>query len=188
MTDVRPFRALRYDPERVDLSSVVVPPYDVISPDERRAFWESDPHSAIRLILTKDAEREASADYADVAETLARWQAEGALVRDAQPALYGLRQRFVAPDGSEHVREAFFSALHIEDYERRIVRPHERTMTGPKEDRQKLLAATRTNLSSIFLLYEDPDDKLAATLAPAFEAGPTWAASFWRSLESRKAT
>ena len=78
MTDVRPFRALRYDPDRIDLSRVVVPPYDVISPAERRAYWEGDPHCAIRLILTRDAEREADADYHDVAETLARWQDEGA--------------------------------------------------------------------------------------------------------------
>jgi uncharacterized protein (DUF1015 family) len=176
MTDVRPFRALRYDPERVDLSRVIVPPYDVITPEERVAYWERDPHCAIRLILTRDAAAEGDADYADVARLLAEWREAGVLVQDDAPALYGLRQRFTAPDGSSLVREAFFAALHLEDYERRIVRPHERTMTGPKADRLKLLRATRTNLSSIFLLYEDPDDKLAATLAPAFDAGPTWRA------------
>ena len=58
MTDVRPFRALRYDPERVDLSDVIVPPYDVIAPEEREAYWERDPHSAIRLILTRDVRTE----------------------------------------------------------------------------------------------------------------------------------
>jgi uncharacterized protein (DUF1015 family) len=176
MTDVRPFRALRYDPERVELSDVIVPPYDVISPEEREAYWERDPHCAVRLILTRDARAERDADYRDVARLLAEWRADGVLVQDDAPAIYGLRQRFAAPDGRELVREAFFAALHLEDYERRIVLPHERTMTGPKADRLKLLRATGANLSSIFLLYEDPDDKLAATLAPAFDAGPTWRA------------
>jgi len=176
MTDVQPFRALRYDPERVDLSRVIVPPYDVITPEERVAYWERDPHSAIRLILTRDAAAERDADYGDVARLLAEWREAGVLVQDAKPAIYGLRQRFTAPDGAELVREAFFAALHLEDYEQRIVRPHERTMTGPKADRLKLLRATGANLSSIFLLYEDPDDKLAGTLAPAFDAGPTWRA------------
>jgi len=176
MTDVRPFRALRYDPERVDLSSVIVPPYDVIAAEEREAYWERDPHCAIRLILTRDAGAEKDADYRDVARLLAEWRAAGVLVRDDTPAIYGLRQRFTAPDGAELVREAFFAALHVEDYARRIVLPHERTMTGPKADRLKLLRAAGANLSSIFLLYEDPDDKLAATLAPAFAAGPTWRA------------
>ena len=185
MTDVRPFRALRYDPDRIDLSLVVVPPYDVISPDERRAYWEGDPHCAIRLILTKDAGSEAAADYRDVADTLDAWRREGALIRDEKPALYGLRQRFRAPDGTELVREAFFAALRIEDYEQRVVRPHERTMTGPKADRLKLLRATKTNLSSIFLLYEDPDDKLAALLSPAFAAGPAWSATDSAGIEHR---
>ncbi|MBW2313197.1 MAG: DUF1015 domain-containing protein [Deltaproteobacteria bacterium] len=176
MTDVRPFRALRYDPERVDLSRVIVPPYDVISPEERVSFWERDPHCAIRLILTKDAEAERDADYDDVARLIAEWREAGVLAQDDEPAIYGLRQRFTAPDGAELVREAFFAALHLEDYESRVVLPHERTMTGPKADRLKLLRATGANLSSIFLLYEDPDDKFAGTLAPAFEAGPTWRA------------
>jgi uncharacterized protein (DUF1015 family) len=73
MTDVRAFRALRYDPSRVDLGRVVVPPYDVIAAHERALYWDRDPHNAIRLELTRDAADEAAADYRDVAETLAAW-------------------------------------------------------------------------------------------------------------------
>jgi len=176
MTEIRPFRALRYDPERVDLSRVVVPPYDVIDAEEREAFLARDPHSAIRLILPGGVGAQQDADYGEVGRLLAEWREAGVLVQEEAPALYGLRQRFTAPDGSELVREAFFSAVRLEDYARRIVRPHERTMSGPKADRLKLLRAAGANLSSIFLLYEDPDEKLAATLAPAFAAGPTWRA------------
>ncbi|MFP6745011.1 MAG: DUF1015 family protein, partial [Alphaproteobacteria bacterium] len=57
---------------------------------------------------------------------------------DEQPALYGLRQRFEAPDGSTHERDGFFALLHLEDYESRIVRPHELTLAGPKADRLKV--------------------------------------------------
>ena len=53
MTAIRPFRALRYDPGRVDLERVIAPPYDVVTPEERRRYWERDPHSAIRLELTR---------------------------------------------------------------------------------------------------------------------------------------
>jgi uncharacterized protein (DUF1015 family) len=172
MTDVSPFRGLRYDPARCDLSRVIVPPYDVITPEERVAFYERDPHCAIRLELTKDVSAERDTDYSEVARTLADWQREGALVRDAKPALYGLRQRYVAPDGGERVREGFFAALRLEPYERRIVRPHERTLAGPKADRLKILRATRANLSSVFLLYEDREQALAQTLAPAFARAP----------------
>ena len=46
------------------------------------------------------------------------------------------------------------------------MRPHERTLAGPKADRLKLLRAARANLSIVFLLYEDREHELRAALAP----------------------
>ena len=94
MTEVQAFRAFHYDTTRIDLSRVIVPPYDVIAPDERALYYDRDPHSAIRLELTRDVASEAKTDYAEVARTLADWRREGVLVQDPVPALYGLRQRF----------------------------------------------------------------------------------------------
>ena len=165
MTDVRPFRALRYS-SRVELSRVLAPVYDVVAPEDRPLYWERDPYNALRLELTKSVEEEAETDYAESAARLAEWRGAGVLVRDAQPAFYVLRQSFVAPDGRRLARTGFLGALRLEDYARRIVRPHERTLAGPKADRLKILRATRTNLSSVFLLYDDR----AGRLEPVFEA------------------
>ena len=104
MTLVRPFRALRYDPERIDLARVIVPPYDVIAPDDRAAFYERDPHNAIRLELTKDVEQEATTDYAQIRDTLDAWRRAGVLTQDPQPALSALRQCFQPPVGTPTVR------------------------------------------------------------------------------------
>ncbi|HEY8495283.1 MAG TPA: DUF1015 domain-containing protein [Myxococcota bacterium] len=172
MTDVRPFRALRYDPARVELDRVIAPPYDVVNAEERAFYWQRDPHGAIRLELTEDPEAEAATDYHEVAETIAAWRREGVLRLDEAPALYALRQRFTGPQGESRVREGFFAALRLEPYERRIVRPHERTLAGPKADRLKLLRATRANLSPIFLLYEDPEQRLTGLLRTCLDAGP----------------
>ncbi len=172
MTRIRPFRALRYDPRRVDLDRVIAPPYDVIAPGDRASYFDRDPHNAIRLTLTREVEQEATTDYSEIRRTLDAWQTSAVLVRDPSPALYGLRERFVAPDGSAHVRDAFFALLHLEDYERRIVRPHELTLAGPRADRLKLLRAARANLSSVLLLYEDRDRELERVLAPALDAEP----------------
>jgi uncharacterized protein (DUF1015 family) len=169
MTEVHPFRAFRYDTAQVNLSRVIVPPYDVITPEERAFYYDQDPHSAIRLELTRDVDTEAHTDYAEVASTLDDWRREGVLVQDPVPALYGLRQRFRAPGGQTLVREGFFGALHLEEYARRIVCPHERTLAGPKADRLRILRATRANLSSVFLLYQDRANKLAAEFAASFE-------------------
>jgi uncharacterized protein (DUF1015 family) len=187
MTDVRPFRALRYDPTRVDLDRVIAPPYDVISPEERAFYWDRDPHGSVRLELLRDPDAEAAADYHEAAESLAGWRREGVLRLDPEPALYALRQRFAGPDGETRIREGVFALLHLEDYERRIVRPHERTLAGPKADRLKLLRATRANLSAIFLLYEDPRRELSQLLTARLDAGPAVTAHDPAGVEHRLA-
>ncbi len=171
MTVVRPFRALRYDTDRVDLSSVIVPPYDVIAADERGSFFDRDPHNAIRFELTRDVADEASASYAWIRETLDAWRASGVLIRDEQPGYYVMGQRYTAPSGEELERVGFFAELALEEYDSRVVRPHERTLAGPKADRLKLLRAAEANLSSVFLLYEDREDELGEPLAEALHDG-----------------
>ncbi|MFQ5418374.1 MAG: DUF1015 domain-containing protein, partial [Myxococcota bacterium] len=165
MSAVDPFGALRYD--RADLSRVIVPPYDVIAARDRELFFDRDPHNAIRLELTRDVADEASTDYAEIPRTLAAWRESGVLIRDGEPAFYPLRQSFTAPDGGVHTRQGFFGLLRLEDYDRGIVRPHEQTLEGPKADRLKLLRAARANLSVVFMLYEDRDDRLRPLLSDA---------------------
>jgi uncharacterized protein (DUF1015 family) len=167
VTRIRPFRALRYDPARVDFSRVIAPPYDVIAAEERASLYDRDPHNAIRLELTRDIADEAATDYAEIRETLMSWRKDGVLLHEDAPALYALRQGFTTADGQRHERESFFALLHLEDYARRIVRPHERTLAGPKADRLKVLRAARANLSPVFLLYEDREESLAPVLRAA---------------------
>jgi uncharacterized protein (DUF1015 family) len=168
VTEIHPFRALRYDPARVSLAQVLAPPYDVVADKDRGALYDRDPHNAVRLELVRDAADEATTDYAELRDTLARWRGEGVLIRDGRPAIYPLRQPFVAEDGTRGTREGFFAELRLEDYARRIVRPHERTLEGPRADRLKVLRAARANLSPIFLLYEDRANALAGRFDAAF--------------------
>ncbi len=168
MTDVRPFRALRYT-RKVELSSVLAPVYDVVAPEDRPLYWERDPYNALRLELTRRVEDEAGTDYRETAERLAEWREAGVLARDDAPAFYVLRQRFVAPDGRALARTGFLGALRLEDYAKRVVRPHEKTLAGPKADRLKILRATRANLSSVFMLYEDRANELEAHFEAALE-------------------
>jgi uncharacterized protein (DUF1015 family) len=169
MTVVRPFRAVRYDPARVELSRVIVPPYDVIAADERGAFFDRDPHNAIRFELTREVAGEAPADYTGLREQLNTWLESGVLLQDAQPAFYVMRQRFRAPDGRDLERVGWFAELGLAEYDERVVLPHESTLEKPKEDRLRLLRAARANLSSIFALYEDRDEVLASVLASVLE-------------------
>jgi uncharacterized protein (DUF1015 family) len=146
VSDIRPFRALRYD-ELVagPLERLVAPPYDVISPEERAAYLARSPHNVVHLTLP-DSEEQAARD-------LAAWHRAGALVED-EPAMWWLSQEYVGPDGVSRTREGFAASVRVEPYGTGAVLPHERTHAGPKEGRLRLLRATRTQLEPIFLLYD----------------------------------
>ena len=147
MADVKPFRAERYDESRAGpLEQLVAPPYDVISPEERREYLARSPYNVVHLTLPNDE--------ADAARDIAAWRETGVLARDGEPAYWFLAQHYVGPDGVERTRSGLVASLRAEPYERGVVLPHERTHSGPKEGRLRLLRATRTQLEPIFLLYE----------------------------------
>ena len=150
MALVKPFRAERYDEQSAGpLEQLVAPPYDVISPDERLELLARSPYNVVHLTLP-DTEEEAGAAIAD-------WRRRGVLARDEEPAYWFLSQDYVGPDGVARNRSGLVASLRAEPYENRVVLPHERTHSGPKEGRLRLLRATRTQLEPIFLLYEgDP--------------------------------
>jgi uncharacterized protein (DUF1015 family) len=172
MADVQPFRALHYDPAKVgSLQAVAAPPYDVIDPEQRAALASRSPYNVVAIDLP-EADREGDDPYAHAAELLERWQAEGAAVRDDEPAIWALVQDFVAPDGTPHTRRGLFARVRVEEYGPGRIRPHERTHPGPREDRLRLTRATKANLSPIFSLYSDPEGRAWGAVRSAVEGAP----------------
>jgi uncharacterized protein (DUF1015 family) len=147
MALVKPFRAERYDESKAGpLERLVAPPYDVISPEQRREYLARSPYNVVHLTLPDDEEQ--------AAREVAGWREEGVLSRDAEPGYWFLSQDYVGPDGVSRTRSGLVASLRAEPYENGVVLPHERTHRGPKEGRLRLLRATRTQLEPIFLLYE----------------------------------
>ena len=168
MAEIAPLTPLRYDLSRLrgGLAAVVAPPYDVISPEQRAELAARDPHNVVRLILP---EGEGDVKYANAADLFGRWRSEGAFVRDDEPAFYRYDQTFRPPGQSGSApairRRGFLALVRLAPFSDRIVLPHERTLSGPKEDRLKLFRATRANLSPGFMLYRDAQGALDAPLA-----------------------
>ena len=160
MPEIKPFRALRYNAKRVSLSDVVAPPYDVISPDQQAALYRRSPHNVVRLILGREEDR-----YEEARMNLEQWTEEHVLLRDEDPAVYFLEQEFTGPDGTSHRRRGFIAICRVEEFKAGAVLPHERTLSKPKEDRFRLVQATRTNLSQIFSIYSDPEHRMEPLLA-----------------------
>ena len=97
MADVKPFRAERYHELRAGpLEQLVAPPYDVISPEERREYLALSPYNVVHLTLPNDE--------ADAARDIAAWRETGVLARDGEPAYWFLAQHYVGPDGVERTR------------------------------------------------------------------------------------
>ncbi len=152
MAAVEPLRALHYDQGVAgDLQNLVAPPYDVIDPQQREQLAARSPYNVVRVDLPAGGD-----PYAQAAQLWSAWQQEGAVTRDDAQALWALVQDYTGPDGRAMTRNGFFARVGVTDYGPGRIRPHERTHPGPKEDRLRLTRATRTNLSPIFSLYDDP--------------------------------
>jgi uncharacterized protein (DUF1015 family) len=157
VADILPFSGIRYEPARVgDLSRVLAPPYDVIGEAERAALEGLHPQNVVRVELPRG---EGDARYGEAARLLGEWVAGGVLHADAKPAFYVHEQQFTLPHaaGRIYTRRGVFAAVRLEPYERHMILPHEKTLAGPKEDRLKLMRATRTQTSAIFGLFRDAD-------------------------------
>jgi uncharacterized protein (DUF1015 family) len=173
MAVVKPFRAERYDESKAGpLERLVAPPYDVISPEERREYLARSPYNVVHLTLPDDEEQ--------AGRDVAAWRAEGVLARDADPGYWFLSQDYVGPDGVPRTRSGLVASLRAEPYETGAVLPHERTHQGPKEGRLRLLRATRTQLEPIFLLYEG-DPLLPPAREPDLQSGGD---KLWRVEEA----
>ncbi len=149
MAIVRAFRATRF--ARL-IPEVVAPPYDVIDEPLRAELAERNPYNIVHLTLPQgDDDR-----YQHAARLLQHWLAEGVLRQDTEPAIYRYTQRFFDPLTNTHrTRTGYFVLLHTEPYEKGVVLPHEQTFPGVKEDRFRLLQATRTHMETIFGLFEN---------------------------------
>jgi len=161
MATIRAFRALRY--ARL-IPEVVAPPYDVIDTSQRAQLANLSPYNIVHLTLPQNGETR----YQRAQQLLEHWLADGVLRPDAEPAIYRYTQQFVDPlSGATRTRTGYFVLLHTEPYERGTVLPHEHTFPGVKEDRFRLLEATRTHLEAIFGLYE-PTASLQEAISNAF--------------------
>jgi uncharacterized protein (DUF1015 family) len=152
VAEVKPLAALHYNLSAIPaLANVTAPPYDVIDPEQRAGLLARSPFNVVEIDLPQAP---AGGDpYEHAAETLEQWTLQGILAADREPAIWALTQDYTGPDGAPRTRHGFLARIRVTDYGPGLVRPHERTQPGPKEDRLRLTRATRHNLSPIFALH-----------------------------------
>lgn len=165
MATIRPFKATRYDTAAGNLSDLVAPPYDVLSQAQRDEFASKCEHNVVWLTLPESSKDDRSQyiKYGRSASRLAQWKRDGTLTTDGEPSLYLYRQAFTHPaTGQRMLRSKLLATIKVEPYERGVVLPHEQTFPKHKEDRLRLLEATRAHLECIFGLYQDQSGAIHA--------------------------
>ena len=159
MARLYPFRALRYDPTRVNMTDVVTQPYDKITPAMQDAYYAASPYNLIRVILGKQNPTDTDANnvYSRAAATLNDWRNKGILKEESEPALYGYAQTYTVPGTAEtRERRGFIALGQLHDYADKVVYRHEQTFPKHKSDRLALFKATRAYCEQIYMLYSDP--------------------------------
>ena len=170
MAIIRPFRGVRYNPEKIpDLSTVISQPYDRVRHGLQDKYYDLSPYNVVRIIKGKEQAGDTEMDnvYTRARDYYRSWLEEGVLMREEKPALYVLHQTFTLPDGRSRTRKGLIAAFELARFDEGVVLPHERTHSGPKVDRLNLLRATAANFGHIFMLY--PGDRINELLSAAIE-------------------
>jgi uncharacterized protein (DUF1015 family) len=164
---IAPFRALTFNRPRCGpLEQLVAPPYDLIDQTRQAELYARSPYNVVRLELNRDAD-----PYASAASTLAQWINAGVVEPASRPAIYFYAQTFQA-EGRRLTRSGMIARIRLDEFKDGRILPHERTFPKAKEDRLRLLTATRVNVSPIFGLYPSGDQALEALLAKVFVRAP----------------
>ena len=191
MADIRPFRAYRYDTNRVALKDVLTQPYDKITPAMQERYYAASPYNLIaiekgRVRPTDSAASPASAVSASSTASAAQAAAAAAPADNVytraaaetqrvdcrknsgagcDASIYVYAQEYLVPGThSRRTRIGFIALARVEDYDAQVVFPHEHTLSGPKADRIELLRQTRAQTGQLFMLYDDSSRKIETWL------------------------
>ena len=167
MPVIKPFKAVRYNIAKVKgVSSVISPPYDIISPKLQDELYSASPYNFVRLDFNKMEPSDIMGHndrYTRSRDLFKAWLDENILARDPRDSIYIYSQKY--KNGSKTIEQVgFIGLMGLNSVGKEKVLPHENTLTAPKEDRLSLMRATEANLSPIFVLYEDKTHRLTNIL------------------------
>ncbi len=151
MATIHPFRALRPAPDAAAVVSSV--PYDVVSTEEARQLSAGNPLSFLRVTrsevdLAADTDPYSPAVYARARDNFEALRREAPLVLEESPALYLYRLRM-----GEHEQTGIAGCFSIDEYERDLIKKHERTRRDKEDDRTRHIVELRAQTGVVFLTY-----------------------------------
>jgi len=173
MASLHPFRALR--PKPADAAQIAAVPYDVVSTEEARALADGNPLSFLRvsraeLELPDGTDPYSAAVYDRAVANFGRLK-ERALVVEDEPSVYFYRLRMGA-----HSQTGLAACFSIDEYDRDVIKKHERTRRDKEDDRTRHMIALGAQTGPVFLTYRASAevDRIAQRVSgsdPLFDIG-----------------
>jgi uncharacterized protein (DUF1015 family) len=170
MAIVAPFRALRFNPLKLEcLEDVVTPPYDIIDEKNQAAFQARNPYNMIYLDISKSPGKgdQSEERYTSAKDYFTQWQEKEVLIRDDIPAIYLYYIDYILPSGIRLTRKGLVALVGLSEFSEGIVKPHEETFATVTADRLRLMETCQAQFSQIFSLYAED----GANIIPTLETG-----------------
>jgi len=153
---IRPFRALR--PPSESAASVASVPYDVVDTEEARRLAGGNPLSFLHVsrpeidlaeganLYSDEVYRKAVENYANLIRTCP-------LETEGTPSIYLYRLM-----GGQHVQVGVVACCSIDEYDKDVIRKHERTRRDKEDDRTRHILVLRAQTGPVFLTYRAHSD------------------------------
>ncbi len=151
MSIIFPFKAIR--PKKELVSEVSCPPYDVVTREEVRKKIQGSPHSFLHVIRSDGEFDDSVSEYADIVYSRAKdnfnkFIQDGVLFSESKPCFY-----VYAETHEKHTQYGLVSCVSVEEYERDMIKKHEKTRAEKEADRTRHIDKLSINTEPIFLAY-----------------------------------
>src|SRR5688572_13284688 len=172
MSAIFPFAALGPTPHAA--AAVAAVPYDVVSTDEARALAAGNPLSFLHVSRPEIDLPHGTNPYSDAVYDLARanfakLKSAAPLVVEETPSFYVYRLHM-----GGHVQSGIAACYSIDEYDRGLIKKHEKTRPDKEDDRTRHMLAIGAQTGPVFLTYRasksvDAIVSRVAELAPLFD-------------------
>lgn len=155
MATLFPFKALR--PKPLDAARLAAVPYDVVNTEEAGVLAEGNPLSFLRVSraeieLPPSTDPYSAAVYNQAVENFAKLQ-RSSFVLESEASVYFYRLRM-----REHEQLGLAACYSIDEYERGVIKKHERTRRDKEDDRTRHMIALGAQTGPVFLTYRASAD------------------------------